>query len=598
VSIVKDYSAWATKMYRYTLATNTYLDLGNGGSYHSVITNSSVVGDTIMYQHHQSNGRKYREINITVDAAIAAGTFTGVWEYCALETSSDKYNPDWLPLQNVVDGTNGFQNVGTNTLTYDMPDKTWANFLRPGATTQWYHFNIRFRITSIGAISNVGAVSEVDITSKCIVVSDQDTNFEEIYQASEAGGWGYVTKQGASQYTFDASLKAPSNYLFTSLNEQIRFIDNHGCSIQGQLMVGELNAEGLAINGSEIVIEQYNCSASSTDFGWVNSEYYNSIFKFVIVTGSKYMHGAWGGTIGGSNGQKIDDVTIVSFRQTSPKAKIVIKNLVQIRTKPEPIGATIIGGKIGGDSYGAFLSSGDIGLTMHQVDITKVIKAAVSPYKREEANWYMNIVDCETNYATALGYWTSPTDKTQMHTHQIRDLTSLEMMILDEADNGINNVEVNVYDNTQTLVDTYYSDIGGGVTDKQMTATGIPTIDTIQATSVDNATLRFRELVMTSGNAKGQRSVIHDATTDTFTLAEPFTVAPSSGDTFCLIPYIAKRIDRPTGTATAYGTTTNHYPFTFKMSKNGYEPVSLTLDMLKGTKTQIRMNTMDVTNEI
>jgi len=110
----------------------------------------------------------------------------------------------WTALPGLVDGTSNLSTSGT--ISWTVPDD-WELVSRstdlPTNRSSASQFCIRVRLVSFTTITEGGYISSGNypgVTQKYIFVSGETFSFEDIYNASVAGGWGVITKDYDSYY--------------------------------------------------------------------------------------------------------------------------------------------------------------------------------------------------------------------------------------------------------------------------------------------------------------------------------------------------------------------------------------------------------------
>ncbi len=94
--------------------------------------------------------------DIAVTPQMAGDDWALTWEYCYdLACPEEDSAGDWEPLSNVVDNTNGFKNIGLNSVSFDLPggnqNPTFVG-LEAFNTVVWNEFFlVRARVTDVGS---------------------------------------------------------------------------------------------------------------------------------------------------------------------------------------------------------------------------------------------------------------------------------------------------------------------------------------------------------------------------------------------------------------------------------------------------------------
>ena len=256
---------------------------------------AAAVGDALVFFTTFGTGGQFSGMQFDITTPVSATQFEGVWEYIRRTGPSATLETDheWVPLSNVVDNTVGFTVGGVQDVTWDCPED-WDNYVNPRGQATWYAFYVRFRITAIAGVTVTGAVASHQNLSHAIYF-DSSENMESIFQASEANGWGVVSKGGGGQYAFNCSLYADVGGILTSKNEQVLFKNGFGIRLwQPYQVFGELNAQGYPVNGSSFIFEENNSDYSSTFLIGDNSDVFDTKIRFVPKTGVIQEQGGWG----------------------------------------------------------------------------------------------------------------------------------------------------------------------------------------------------------------------------------------------------------------------------------------------------------------
>lgn len=577
----------------HTLLTSTY----------APYTATSVAGDYLLFTQSNVNGGKYARLVFNV-ATAAVGTVTGVWEYCQYNGSITA--PVWVALSNVVDPTNGFTTAGANlTVTFDRPDAEWSNRMNPGNNTASYKWNIRFRITSISGMSNYGSVTSTQSWHPNYMLSASATHtFDDIYQDDLANGRGYVTKNGTNQYYFNTTLHSDTSCTLVTKNDYVYFGRNHHMVNYAVLLAGEIDATtGLTKNGSTIVWEVYKGDKNSCFFGWTNSQVYDSTFGCILLGAAGESQGFWGGGFGSVSPQTMKDCRLFGARNYAFQlAANIFRGIKCTEGHNEPSGSTLIETEFGNSQYATRNNNTGSTFYLHRPDISKMGANTSNPYQVSNANWVENWVDAKYKNGqdfAAFAKWNSPVSVMGSFMNaRVFFVSSVELQVVNEKDIGLSNVTCRV--TFPSGVSTYSSNADGYV----MESSGTVVTNASNSTSLfyfsgfNASTYRFKEVVMTSGALKGQRSVIHAGATDNITLAEPFTGIPAAGDNFVVIPYIPFGYNKPDPTQlvnqSRNGLYTYQGPFTFEICKPGYETLVIKHDLKTPFKNKIVLTKLNV----
>lgn len=559
-------------------------------------TATSVAGDYIMFMQSNVNSGKFSKLVLNV-ATAAVGTITGVWEYC--QYTSSLTVPTWVALSNVVDQTNGFTVAGTGlTVTFDRPDDEWSNRMNPGNNSLWYQWNIRFRITSISGVTNYGNVTSTQTWSPNYMLSGSATHtFNDIYQDDLANGRGYIKKNGNNSYYFNTTLHADTSCTLTTKNEYVYFGRNHHMVNYGILLAGEIDATtGLTKNGSTIVWEVYKGDKNGCFFGWVYSRLYDSSFGCVFLTTES--QGFWGGGFGSVSDQVIKDCRIFGARSYQfTVTSNIFKGLKCTEGQTEPLGSTLIELEFGNSQYATRGNNTFSGAYLHRTDVSKMAANTSNPYQISNTAWTENWVDTKfksnQNFNTFVK-WSAPASFGDFFNARVRFLSSLELLVADRFGNAISNCGIRITNNS-TINLTYSTNSDGYVAEYRgaVVSNALNTSSLLYFSGFTGTGLRFREIIMTSGAMKGERSVIHAAGTDNITLAEPLSGIPAVGDRFVVIPYIEFGNNKPNPTMLVNqlvdGVYTYNGPFFVTVTKPGYNNVRYEEEFKRPVKQQVIM---------
>lgn len=582
----------------------------SGGTVHTLLTSTyapytatSVAGDYLLFTQSNVNGGKYSRLVFNV-ATAAVGTVTGVWEYCQYNGSITV--PVWVPLSNVVDPTNGFTTAGANlTVTFDRPDAEWSNRMNPGNNSASYKWNIRFRITSISGMTDYGSVTSTQSWHPNYQLSGSATHtFDDIYQNDLANGRGYISKNGTNQYYFNTTLHSDTSCTIVTKNDYVYFGRNHHMVNYAVLLAGEIDATtGLTKNGSTIVWEVYKGDKNSCFFGWTNSQLYDSTFGCILLGAAGDAQGFWGGGFGSVAPQTMKGCRLFGARNYAFQlAANIFKGVKCTEGHTEPSGSTLIELEFGNSPYATRNNNTASTFYLHRPDVSKMGANTSNPYQVSNAGWVENWVDAKyksnQDYA-AFAKWNSPVSVMgSFMSARVKFLSSLELSVVSENNVGIPGVTCRVKSATTNLLFSSNSNGYIGEVEGTVVTNASNTSSLFYFSGFNGSTYRFKEIVMTSGALKGQRSVIHAGATDNITLAEPFTGVPASGDNFVIIPYVDFGYNKPDPTQlvnqSKNGLYTYSGPFTIEISKSGYQTISINDDLIKPFKNKIVLSRLNV----
>ena len=196
----------------------------------------------------------FHDLTVNVGTQLVADAITVVWEY--------PKEGVWTTIPGVTDNTNAFQNAGSNSLTFAVPEDfshTSTSFYLSNFPVNQRYIWIRCRLTAITNISEGGANVTDNSTVKdhCITCSGETAlTLAALDSADTTGGWNVVTKVGDNAYYIEASLNLQSNSDFTSTKEFLQLGTDkyrvtwkcYGATCSWQM--GSKNSEGYGYNGS------------------------------------------------------------------------------------------------------------------------------------------------------------------------------------------------------------------------------------------------------------------------------------------------------------------------------------------------------------
>lgn len=208
MAITFDNTDVVTDIFRYDASANTcfgiYYGRINPTKVFDYFDNDATAGDYIAFGW--DNG-VWHNLTVNVGTALVAANITVAWEY-------QNHSYQWLPLTNLVDPSNGFQNTGTHTITFDIPSD-WRYHGTPITTVgglggSYYYYSacyVRCRIVSVTGITEGGANTNVKPTLKdyAIMIDGGTIAPSDLYNADVAGGWGVITNTG-NYYNLMANL--------------------------------------------------------------------------------------------------------------------------------------------------------------------------------------------------------------------------------------------------------------------------------------------------------------------------------------------------------------------------------------------------------
>ena len=505
-------------------------------------------GDALVFQQSNGRGAKYWKIDIDIAVASVYDTLEGVWEYRSIDAGGSKYGRAFKSLQNVVDSTNGFTETGVNSITFDVPTD-WDNYMVMSGTA-YYTWSVRFRVTSISNVTENGNIQAIKTYADRYYVEDYDDfTMTKLHQFDVDNSIGKISKLGSSIFAIDTGLLLDSDCVFNSKAESINFIHNNMPFFNGECHYGDLSSTGKPINGTTIRMEGAFVDYNNTLIGKDNSTFYSLNVSFPQEPRGNGFQGFWGAGLGSSPNQVIKGGSFADFRSFSFSYPTnILSGLTYVGTFAEPTGATMFDMVCQGSPYGIRPNSNDIS-AIHRFDLTDLSTACTNPWRVSSRDgWRYKLIDCKINMDLAdYRVYSSDTFYADCEVHQIN---SLQGVVVDESSAPFNNVNIAVLDKNMASVnklvtneDGYIGEqacVIGTVTDTHTLRTD--DMDFTNDTHVDFGDSRFRELLITNGDAKGYRSVIHKVkASGTVTMASDSSTDFAEGDRFVEIPYIIYR---------------------------------------------------------
>jgi len=539
---------------RYIAADDIYNYVGYYSTDFDLIPTDAAVGDAILFQLYNSYGGKGNTLLLEMSEVMEYTTLEGIWEYysCTSGTYDNAIDTNWKPLQGVKDSSNGFTVVGDDgyaRVSWDMPTD-WDNYCNPKGQVAWYCFNIRFRITAVDGITNTGRVLNVRNLPYTISVVGQDVTFEDIYQANIDGGWGVVTRQGESDYTFNCGLQLDSSSSLIGKNCTVTFVDNYIIYNAGKALFGELNSQLAPENGITIRFEGANADHSQCYLGKYDSQFIDTVVRFPETARSHRMHGFWGGGIGSYDNQLIAGCNLYNFRNyTFTNSSVVVSGLSYYNAHTEPNGAIIDTVKCINSSYGIRPNVNSNSFLSHRMDMSAVTSANTNPWRVSAVeDWFIGIVDSIYNESLPIAkYYQYITDDNQyVNNYKVIDYKSYQVYLYDSSLNRINDATVQCFNNSGEIVINGTTNADGYVCENygEVTNTDNKVIEYSGYIDASNDIKRYYEVLITSGESNGSKRIIASSAASSITLAtqvDGFT----AGDRFIEIPYIAYRWQRP-----------------------------------------------------
>ena len=180
-------------------------------------------GDALLFLQSNAIAGKYQGLVFDISEALVAADISGIWEYARFDPQVNvSFGARWEPLQHVRDDTDSFQKPGVNTVTWEVPED-WENHLNPqfghSGTAQYYHWYVRFRITSLSGLSQSGRQSSAPVQVKSMMLdlsNEGRITLDEIYAYDKSGQVDLdrrlnITSIDSSPRTFSDFLR-PADY--------------------------------------------------------------------------------------------------------------------------------------------------------------------------------------------------------------------------------------------------------------------------------------------------------------------------------------------------------------------------------------------------
>lgn len=225
-----------------------------------LFTDTAVVDDVIYFSLGYGEAFRFKNIRFNIGTALAATSITLAWEYYAKTNGVGA----WTALT-VTDNTNSFQNLGINTVDFEVPVDI-AKISVNGQNRHW----VRCRISAVSGLTEGGRTitDKVQCTRNGITVTGgteaTPTTLQDIYNADVAGGWGVFTKQGSGQFRADCNIfigDSGSNGWLKIVNESLEMGDGYkimnswvadGTASTRGLTIGKIDANNRPYQGGFI----------------------------------------------------------------------------------------------------------------------------------------------------------------------------------------------------------------------------------------------------------------------------------------------------------------------------------------------------------
>ena len=504
--------------------------------------------DALVFQQSNDRGAKYWKVDIDIKTASAYDTLEGVWEYRSIDAGGSKYGRTFKSLQNVTDNTNGFTEAGVNSVTFDVPPD-WDNYMAMSGAS-YYTWTIRFRITKIENVTENGNIQAIKTYSDRYYVEDYDDfTMTKLYQFDVDNSIGKISKLGSSIFAIDTGLLLDSDCVLNSKAESINFIHNNMPFFNCECHYGDLSDTGKPIDGTTLRMEGAFVDYNKALIGKNKSTFYNLNVSFPQESRSNGFQGFWGAGLGSNSDQIINGGSFANFRSFGfSYSTNILSGLTYVGTFTEPSGATMFDMTCQGSSYSIRPNKNDMG-AVHRFDLTDLATACTNPWRvSSKDGWRYKLIDCKIS--TDLANYRVQSGDDFHEDCEVHQINSLQGVVVDENSSPFNSVNIAILDKNMASVNKLITNedgyIGeqvctiGNVTDRYTIRTD--DMDFTDDTHVDFGNSRFRELLITSGDAKGYRSIIHKVkASGTATMATSSKVDFAKDDRFIEVPYIIYR---------------------------------------------------------
>jgi len=395
--------------------------------------------------------------------------------------------------------------------------------------------------------------------------------------------WGFITKYGANQFTFDVSLYTSGTGTLTIKNKHVLFTKNTSIHVRSPIEYGELYGDK-GINGNSIIFELEDADYIGISVGYSDAVFCDTVFKCLNLNTGIHIHGFWGGGIGQDVRQVLAGVTLQGFRNTSFTNKVnIVADTKVVGTHNEGNGCIQLNNTYVANSIGIRSSYNRPGATLHKLDFTGITGPCVQPWQSDRAaGWIETYCDCN---------WGTKTDalKIQFRNQNMVNLDAVvyeaySVMLHATDKNGVPvaNATLTITDGNSNTVGTYTSNVDGyfGVYSGQPTS--VVDADSIFDTTKSFATeeLWHGLIHFTSGENAGNRHIIYkDHTATEITFAPRMVTLADTSSQYIIVPIInVKEYAHSSVTPNTYnyGDVTDSNPYTFTITADGYETHTVT----------------------
>jgi len=246
-------------IYRYDAGTTNFSANLAGSAVLDYFDDSAEVGD-ILYFRAPVNGLQHKpnmqRIRFNVGTQLVADAITVVWEY---KERLGNWSQVWSAMPNISDGTDAFQNAGTNYVTWDIPSHvdravTYRGWDKSVTINGNQGFWIRCRITAVTNLTEGGANATDEIANwdgKATVTADT-ADLDDVYDQMITDGLsGFVYRSPDKRtYDFKCFVDIASGATLADIMKTINFSTGFyfRCLTGGTLTLGE-TSDGRGYDG-------------------------------------------------------------------------------------------------------------------------------------------------------------------------------------------------------------------------------------------------------------------------------------------------------------------------------------------------------------
>lgn len=267
MSITFDHEITPNLIFKYKDSTGVYSSNLSASPTHDYFDDDLAVGD-IFYVGidvaYEYGSIPFHNVKFFVGTPLVADSITLVWEY--------HNNGVWEVIPDLIDDTTNFTVAGENWVTFPVPPNWgvsssgiagtfYINSTHPLNVNSRNAIWIRCRVTAVTNPTEGGAQSTQVIKIKDYsidVANEASATMTSIYNASDDGGWGVVTRDNRD-FIINCNLKFTGTTSFTSIVEYIRVGSEDwawifsSMSATASVQFGLKDASGFGIAGSTFV---------------------------------------------------------------------------------------------------------------------------------------------------------------------------------------------------------------------------------------------------------------------------------------------------------------------------------------------------------